>query len=155
MEGREGKEKQLRKSQRNKIIFAQPDPLFHPTLTACTPSCRGIGNNWELVFSSKYWTICEQLVNKWHMEEPKHGKQARGEKSKQEKEIWMRKKDENVDYSDKGRKDSATEGKNIMNLDRERNEKSGMPESMNVRPGGRRGVWRHSHPGVTINTAPN
>lgn len=40
-----------------------------------------------------------------------------------------------------------------MNLDRERNEKSGMPESMNVIPGGGRGVWRHTHPGVTVNTA--
>lgn len=42
-----------------------------------------------------------------------------------------------------------------MNLDRERNKKSGMPESMNVRLRGGRGVWRHSHPGLTINTAMN
>lgn len=42
-----------------------------------------------------------------------------------------------------------------MNLDRERNEKSRMPESMNVRPGGGRGVWRHTHAGVTTNTALN
>lgn len=44
---------------------------------------------------------------------------------------------------------------NMMGLDRERNKKSGMPESMNVRPKGGRGVWRHSDPGVTINTALN
>lgn len=42
-----------------------------------------------------------------------------------------------------------------MNLNRERNKKYGMPESMNVRPGGGRGVWRTSHAGVTINTALN
>lgn len=112
MEGMEGKEKQLRKSWGNKIIFAQPDPLFHPTLTACSPSCGGIGNNWELVFSSKYWTIWEQLVKKWHMEEPKHGKQARVKKvNRKEKFGWENRKDENVVYSDKGRKETATEGK--------------------------------------------
>lgn len=32
------------------------------------------------MFSSKYWTIWEQLVKIWHMEEPKHGKQARVKK---------------------------------------------------------------------------
>lgn len=47
------------------------------------------------------------------MEEPKHGKQARVEKSKQEKKKfgWEKRKDENVVYSDEAMKDSATEGK--------------------------------------------